>query len=204
MSINKRYISISILVIILMCIIAFMNKKTQYNDIVLNDSIIITPTIDHEFNIKNIEKTDIVAQIEVSKEIRRANKSIVTKAKVINVLQGNLDKKSIDIFGNQNYYRINDDNKEYISVYSYNILLPEKKYYVVLEKIEKKFFYMNPNSFRLKDDLSVLSDNFNYTFIEKEKDYDLRDLDDSLYLFRDKNQINGYLSREKMIEELKN
>lgn len=203
MSINKRYISISILVIILMCIIAFMNKKTQDNKIVLNENIIITPTIDHEFNIKNIKKTDIVAQIEVSKEIRRANKSIVTKAKVLKVLQGNLDKKSIDIFGNQNYYRTND-NKEYISVYSYNILLPEKKYYVVLEKMEKKFFYMNPNSYRLKDDLSVLCDNFNYTLIEKEKEYDLRELNDSLYLFRDKNQIHEYLSRVKIIEELKN
>lgn len=201
MNTNKRIIIISILFISVMIFIASHNRLYKDTTVKLNSNIIVVPSRDYEAEVKEINEDDIIAKVKISNDIVQANKSISESVEVIETIQGNIDSDKIDIYRNQNFYKDNDDS-EYLSIYLSNVLLPDKEYYVILEKLQKKFFYMDNNSYRLKDDLSIISYDLDHLLLSEDKKYTLGDLDKFIYLFNNKEQVDNYLLRKKQIQLL--
>ncbi|APM40797.1 hypothetical protein [Clostridium kluyveri] len=203
---NRKIVVASILIVIVMILISFLNRHytNQNTSIKLNNNIRIIPTFQYKLDVKKIDTNDIVVKIRTSEELKQSNKSIALDAKVVKVLQGNIDAKKISIYDKNTYYTDNINIQD-ISIYSNNILLPNKEYYVILEKLPKKFFYMENNSYRLKDDLSVFDSNFdsNYILAYENKNYTLKEVKNILYIFTDKDQIKEYLSRKYVLKNCK-
>ncbi|MBB2482667.1 hypothetical protein H5P36_21085 [Bacillus sp. APMAM] len=201
MNTNKILLFISIGFFLIMSVIAILNKNIQTNIIKIDKNAVAIPFKDYNLDIKKVGRNDIIAKIKVTHDIKQGNNSIFYKAEVTNIFQGDIDSNLIDIYTNQIFQQVN--KKQYFSLYSYNLFRPKEEYIVILEKLPKKFFYMNENSYRLKDDLSVFNKNLNYLLIKDDKEIDLEELKNYLYLFTNEEQVKQYQSRASLLKDNK-
>lgn len=195
---------LSLSIIIIMLFISLANQRVQNDVITLSDNIEILLIPGYKMTVGNINNNDIVAKVRATDEIRQANKSISVKVDVIDVLQGSMKSESIYIYSKQNYTKLSDGN-EFITLYSNNILIPGNVYYVVLNELIEKFYYMNENSYKLKDDMSVIVNDLELNFLlTEDRKYKLSEIHDVLYFFDDHEMVDRYSAREEKLNSLEN
>lgn len=197
-SIIKICSILSILTVVISLTIAFSNRKDSNNSVDLyNNTTYLIPIGSYDLNIEDLNKNDIIVKVNTLDKIEKSNGTIKTIVDIVDILQGEITYEQINIYDENSIFIDTNTNTNYISLYANNILLPNKTYYLILEEIEDKPWYMPYNSYRLKDDLSLFKDSTSYKLIPQEsvEQYELNVLKDISYFFGKEEYILQYQNR---------
>lgn len=199
LSINKLSISISVLLITFSFYTAFKNISIQNNKLNLdisNDIIIVTPKDKLEYS--KINENDTILEISVCNKLELSNGSLKVPAKVERVISGELDTNYLELYISTPVF--NSDDKNYFTVYYNNIFIPGEKYYVIVNKMNYKTWYMSESSYKLKDDISIFTSNTKYKLLDNQDQYKIKDLHNINYFFRTKEELKIYENRKSEVE----
>ena len=197
-SIIKICSILSILTVVISLTLAFSNRKDSNNSVDLyNNTTYLIPIGSYDLNIEDLNKNDIIVKVNTLDKIEKSNGTIKTIVDIVDILQGEITYEQINIYDENSIFIDTNTNTNYISLYANNILLPNKTYYLILEEIEDKPWYMPYNSYRLKDDLSLFKDSTSYKLIPQEsvEQYELNVLKDISYFFGKEEYILQYQNR---------